>query len=202
MYSKCKSTRSLADVMKLGNDGNEMPDEENDRKLGADTLKNASGRTIPLHSSILDSILRLVRATRGSCIAVTNRFNVDLVTLLNKISSMRSWCSNAAMMFSYSLSLSHILGWYHAILMGKGGQISSDVLVCVVREQVTWRSRCRGDANMIFRHRRHTCTSVSHHMGSSISSFSSWDVPMALQNWNISRRASSVSVSIVTGPMS
>jgi len=47
-------------MMKLGNDGNEMPDEENDRKLGADTPQNASGG-----SSVVLSSLRLVRADKG-----------------------------------------------------------------------------------------------------------------------------------------
>ena len=135
-------------MMKLGNDGNEIPDEENDRKFGADTLKNALGRIIPR----LGSSLRLVRATRGSCIAVTNRSNVDLVAFVNIISSMRSWCSSTAMKFSIPLSPAHIDESYH-IVMGKGGQISSVALVGVLQEQATWRSRRRDDAKMIFRHR-------------------------------------------------
>ena len=133
--------------MKLGNDGNEMPDEENDRKLGADTPQNASGGIVRVLSS-----LRLVRATRGPCTAVTNRSNVDLVAFVNIISSMRSWCSSTAMKFSIPLSPAHIDESYH-IVMGKGGQISSVALVGVLQEQATWRSRRRDDAKMIFRHR-------------------------------------------------
>ena len=47
-------------------------------------------------------------------------------------------------------------------MMGKGGQMSSDVLVGVVSEQTTRRSSRRGDVKTRFRHFRHTCVSVFH----------------------------------------
>jgi hypothetical protein len=47
-------------------------------------------------------------------------------------------------------------------MIGKGGQMSSDLLAGVLSEQNSRRSRRRGDPKIVCRHLRHTCISVVH----------------------------------------
>ena len=84
-------------------------------------------------------------------------------------------------------------------MIGRDGQISSNVVADVVLEQTTRRSRRRGDAKTICRHLRHTCVSVFHlHERESLDGL--FDKGSSLYKSNISRRTSSGSMSITTGP--
>ena len=48
------------------------------------------------------------------------------------------------------------------MLIGKAGQRRRFFLTGVLYVQMSWRSRRRGDENMICRHRRHTCANLCH----------------------------------------
>jgi len=79
------------------------------------------------------------------------------------------------------------------IVIGNGGQVSTNFHTVVLESHWSARCRCRGDAKMIHRHLLQTCTSGFH-------------IPMVKsslsprQRSNISRRTSSGRISIVTCP--
>src|SRR6266702_7699422 len=76
-------------------------------------------------------------------------------------------------------------------MIGKAGQQLRYFLTGVPYVQRSWMWRRSGDANMICRHRWHTCTSLSHLHGGN------WDSKMILWKSNISSKMSSGSMSIV-----
>ena len=74
--------------------------------------------------------------------------------------------------------------------IGNGGQIAKYFLTGVLSVHHSWRWRWGGDANIICRHRRHTCTSLTHMHGGNIK-------PSILKEINISSKTSSGRRSIV-----
>jgi len=113
---------------------------------------------------------------------------------------MRSRCSSAAIRFSMPFS-STVCQGTHITMIGRGGQISSNVLVGVFSVQIIRRSRCRGDPKTTCLHFRHTCDSVFHlraqgHRERKVSMGATF--VSTLQQSNISRRAVSGSMLIVT----
>ena len=81
--------------------------------------------------------------------------------------------------------------------MGNAGQISSISSICVQFVQTSRRSRRRGAANMMYCHRRHTCTSISQ-----LAFHSSYPLHNCKQKSNISTRTSSRNTSVAMQPTS
>jgi len=126
---------------------------------GADPPKNVSGST-GTHSSV-DARWMSVKSGYSSFITEPSFRNTEPFMKVIQISEVRSRCSSAVMIFSIPSS-SAIQERMQIILIGKGGQISSNVLVGVLAVQTTRRSRRRGDSKTMCRHLRHTCVNVSH----------------------------------------
>src|SRR5712691_2656340 len=144
----------------LGNDGNGMPHNRNIRRRGADPPKNVSGSTGT--DSSVDCSNNLVKTGNGLCITWTNFSSTGPPISPMTISDMRSRHSSAAMMFSTPF-VSTTEGRYRRYTtIGKGGQISSNLLTGVVLVQRSRKSRRRGDPKTTCRHRRHTCVSGFH----------------------------------------
>ena len=68
----------------------------------------------------------------------------------------------AAMMFSTPFLSATETGHGIYTVIGKGGQISSNLLTGVVLVQTSRKARRRGDPKTTCRHRRHTCVSGLH----------------------------------------
>jgi hypothetical protein len=178
-----------------------MPHKANNRSRGADPPKKVSGSTGTDSSG--DPRRKSVKAGNGPCIAPISLSSAEpLFILLMTISDMRSQCSNAAVRFSTFFSFTpESIEWLN-ILIGKGGQISSNILVGFVGVQRTRRRRRRGDPRIIYRHRRHTWVRIFQlrfQDGRKVSLVTLWDT-CGLHKSNISRRTSSRSLSIIAWP--
>ena len=149
----------VADKINLGKVGKGMLIKVNPSRSGADPPKNASGSTDADVSNVTS--WSFVRSGNGSCIMATKFSNPGPFMLLMEIWDMRSRHSTAAMMLSKPSSTSRNELKTNKVI-GKGGQISSDVLVDVFAVQRTCSSRRRGDPKTISRHLRHTCVSLCH----------------------------------------
>jgi hypothetical protein len=150
----------VEDKINRGYVGNRMPSNMNVSTSGADPPKNNSGSTGTTRHRKYDLKLKCFKVGSGCCIAVDSFSNAELLILSIEICDMRSWpCSNAAMTFSTLLSFTP---YRQIMLIGKGGQISSDVLVGVVSVQTIRRPRRRGDPKITYLHLRHTCISAFH----------------------------------------
>jgi hypothetical protein len=83
------------------------------------------------------------------------------------------------------------------MLIGNAGQRRRFFLTGVLYVQMSWRSRRRGDENMICRHRRHTCANLCH---SNTGRMRTHPVLLSVrQKSNISSKSSSGSELIVNG---
>src|SRR6267142_3780969 len=135
-----------------------MPYNSRYSRSGADPPKNVSESTATdLSYDMREKVLKIGSGCR---IAVASFPNAEPLIPLIEICDMRSWpCSTAAMTFS---TLSSSTMYRQVMLIGKGGQISSDVLVGVLSVQTICRSRRRGDPKITHRHLRHTCISACH----------------------------------------
>src|SRR6266850_7569295 len=143
------------DKINLGNVGNGMPYNKNVSRCGADPPKNVSGSTDAELS--YDSRRKSFKVGSGCCIAAASCSNAEPLMLLIEICDTRSWRSTAAMTFSTLFSSTM---YRQDMLIGKGGQISSDVLAGVLLVQTSRRSRRRGDPKIAHLHLRHTCISA------------------------------------------
>ena len=120
----------MEDEINWGNVGNGMPRNRNVPRSGADPPKNVSGSAGTDVSN--DLRRKLFKVGRGCFIAVASFSNAEPLIPLIKICDMRSWRSAPAIMFS-TLS-SSATPYQQNIMMGKGGQISSDLLVGLLWE--------------------------------------------------------------------
>ena len=148
----------MEDEINLGSVGKGMPHKSNFLRSGAGPPKHVSGSTGTDSSSDLRP--NSCKVGSGCCIAEVSCFNAVPSMPLIEICDMRSWpCSNAAMMLCtlFSSTLYQLIR-----LIGKDGQISSDVLVGVLSVQITRRSRRRGDPKITHLHLRHTCVRDFH----------------------------------------
>src|SRR6266850_7506891 len=147
----------VEDKINLGNVGNGIPRNMNISRCGADPPKNVSGSTAT--DSFHDSRRKSFKVGSGCCIAAASCSNAEPLMLLIEICDTRSWRSTAAMTFSTLFSSTM---YRQDMLIGKGGQISSDVLAGVLSVQTSCRFRRRGDPKITHLHLRHTCISACH----------------------------------------
>ena len=153
-------------------------------RRGTDPPMNEAGTTGAISS--LDRSCRRVSAGNGCCIAAQTISNCGPGTSWRSNWHIRSLCSSAAMMGSTPQ-----FSWPSLrTTIGNSGQTSSVFLTGVLALQWSRRLRRRGDPKTIFRHFRHTWTSVCH---ASICSSSSESLKS-----NIFSSATSGSVSMVT----
>jgi len=146
--------------MNLGNDGNGMRLNINDRKRGANPPKNVSGRTGT--DSSVDLREKCVKTGNGSCSTGTNFSSTGPWIPKMWIPDVRSRYSSAAMRVFTPFS-STTGDWGDcSTMIGNGGQTSSNLALGVMLVQTSCRSRRRGDPKTTCRHRRHTCVSIFH----------------------------------------
>ena len=145
--------------MNLGNDGNGMPLKKNCRRR-ANPPKNVSGSAGTKLSYELSE--KCAKTGSGSCRTVTSSLSTGPRMSWMSTLDMRSRHSSAAMMFSTPFLVTDGYEGSTNKMIGKGGQIFSDLPVGVLPVQTSRRSRRRGDPNTTCRHRRHTCVSVFH----------------------------------------
>jgi hypothetical protein len=156
--------RTLVFKRSLGNVGNGMQVKTRDCRCGTNSPKNVLGRAG--RAMLSDASQRRFNAGNGPwipCITVVSRSSCGPLSLRQR---MRSRCSNAAMMLSIAPK-----GRDH-IRIGKGGQICNISLIGVlsVRTRNSLRWIGDSDASTIYRHLRHTSTSVYHNGGSTLDS--------------------------------
>jgi hypothetical protein len=119
IFSRERSTRSVADKSSLDNPENRIPSRLSVRRRGADPPKNESGTTGTVSS--FDSKSRRVSSGNGTCIAAKASPHSELEVCANMTSLIRSLRPNAATMLSILDD-----GQYDtSIMIGNGGQISS-----------------------------------------------------------------------------
>src|SRR6267142_2919616 len=135
-----------------------MPYNSRYSRSGADPPKNVSESTATdLSYDMREKVLKIGSGCR---IAVASFPNAEPLIPLIEICDMRSWpCSTAAMTFSTPFSPTTA---QEAMLIGNGGQISSDAIVGVLSVQTSRRSRRRGDPKITHLHLRHTCIIACH----------------------------------------
>src|SRR5712671_2276418 len=128
-------------------------------RRGAYPPNNALGRSGVTPFS--DQSERDVSSQNGTRISFSTFSHSELVTA-SRIPRTRSGCSSAATTLSSSSGAGGLNSKFAEYLMtiGKRGQYSSALLTGVLCVHRSHKLRRRDDANTIFRHFLHTCTSV------------------------------------------